>query len=338
MSAALPSPVLPALRGGPALGWAVLAPGRIATAFATALTAHTDHRIVAVGSRDGARAEEFAARFGIPRAFSGYEAAVAAPGVDAVYIAAPHTLHLPLARIAFAVGRHALIEKPLAATAADARAIAREAAQAGVLAMEAMWTRFHPWVSVADSLIVDGAIGEVRTIGAEIGRPFPAEEGGRLFDPELGGGALRDMGVYAVFVARHFGGPPLDVVAGGTRTESGVDAQSTLAVGLRGGGRATVSSTLECFTPSRAFIAGPGGSLRVDGRFPMPGDLGWYGPDGEHIATYRDETGLTGHAALARQAAWMAEHIADGLRDSPLHPLADAVGQIETVERALAQF
>lgn len=330
----LPEPRLPAMRGGPSLSWAILAPGRIAHAFASAVRAHTDHRIVSVGSRSAERARRFATDFDIPIATDSYERAVEAPSVDAVYVAAPHTLHLPLASLAIAAGKHVLVEKPLAASADDARVIADRARRAGVFAMEAMWTRFHPWVDVADQLIADGAIGGVRTVTAEIGRRFEVDASSRLFDPSLGGGALLDMGVYTVFHALHFAGEPTSITAAGVLTKTGVDAQSTAALRFRDGRLATISSTLEAFTPSRAMIAGSQGSLRAEGRFPMPGPLAWHDADGELIAVYEDRTGLTGHGALARQAAWVAAHVREGLTESPLHPLAASVAQLEVIDEA----
>ncbi|GAA3905545.1 Gfo/Idh/MocA family oxidoreductase [Microbacterium invictum] len=333
-----PEPALPVLTGGPRLNWAILAPGRIARSFARAVLTHTDHTIVAVGSRSRERSTAFAAEFGIPYAFASYEQAVARGEVDAAYIAAPHTHHLPLARIALDAGVPVLIEKPLAASVADAREIVAAARAAGVFAMEAMWTRFHPWVDVADQLIASGAIGEVVSVGAEIGRRFAFDPRDRLFDPALGGGALLDMGIYAVFHALHFGGDPIGITASGVRAPTGVDAQSTTVLRLAGGGLATVGASLASFTPSHAIIAGTEGSLRVEGRFPMPAPLGWYGRDGELIGTFRDTTGLEGHAALARQAAWMAAHVADGLLESPRHPLVTSIRQLEIVEEALGQF
>jgi predicted dehydrogenase len=333
----LPTPRLPALAGGPALGWAVLAPGAIATAFTNSLHTFTDQRVVAVGSRTRERAEGFARTHGIASAYDSYEAAVADPAVEIVYVAAPHTQHLPLALLAIAAGKHVLIEKPLAPSEKEAAQIVTAARAAGVFAMEAMHTRFHPWVDVANQLIADGAIGAPRFVSAEVGRLFAVDPASRLFDPALAGGALLDMGVYAVWFALHFAGEPASVLAQGELTSTGVDSQATIILRGPGGAHSTVSSTIEAFTPSRASISGNEGRIEVDGRFPMPNPLSIFDRDNTLVARFEDTSGLVGHDGLARQAAWAAIHIADGLTEAPQHPLSASLAQLRVIDSARAQ-
>jgi predicted dehydrogenase len=110
MTAALPEPRFPDPREAPVLRWGVLAPGEIAGDFVSALSTHTDQRVVAVGSRSAERAAAFAARHGVERSHGSYEALVADPGVDVVYVAAPHTEHVRLALTAIGAGKHVLVE------------------------------------------------------------------------------------------------------------------------------------------------------------------------------------------------------------------------------------
>lgn len=334
----MPEPRLPDLRGGPVLNWAVLAPGAIASAWTRAVLMHTDQRVVAVGSRSRERADAFAAEHGIATAFGSYAAAVEHPDVDIVYIAAPHTEHAALAELAIGAGKHILVEKPFAVTASEAERIAGAAREAGVFAMEAMWTRFHPWVDVADQLLVDGALGELRLISAEIGRRFPVDPRSRLYDPALAGGALLDMGVYAVWFAQHFGGAPLRMGVLGQNTATGVDAQSTIAMELAGDVHSVVTATLSAFTPSRAHLSGTEGMLVVEGRFPMPSALALHDRDGRLISRFDDTTGLEGHQALAREAVWAAIHVDAGRLEAPQHPLAASVGQLRTMDEARRQI
>ena len=125
-----------------------MAPGGIASRFVDALHAHSPQRFVAVGSRSTERAERFATEHGIERAYGSYEEVAAETRVDAVYIASPHSAHKDLALLAITAGKHVLIEKPMAASAAEAQVIADAARAAGIMAMEAMWTRYLPQADV----------------------------------------------------------------------------------------------------------------------------------------------------------------------------------------------
>ena len=127
--------------GEPALRWGIVGPGWIAGEFTTALHAHSAQRVVAVGSRSQERAEAFAAAHGIEHAVGSVEALVAHPLVDVVYIAAPQSEHEALGLQAIAAGKHVLIEKPIATSAAEARNLVEAGRAAGVLVMEAMWSR-----------------------------------------------------------------------------------------------------------------------------------------------------------------------------------------------------
>ena len=315
--------------------WCVLAPGAIANAFAQSLHRHSTQRIVAVGSRSLERAEHYASRHGIDRAYGSYEAALADPRVDIVYVASPHTAHAPLALAAIAAGKHVLVEKPLAASAHEARSIAEAALAAKVFAMEAMHTRFHPWVDVMDQLIADGVLGDPRFVAADVGRHFPIDPSSRLHDPLLGGGALLDLGVYAVWLAVHVAGPPNHVAAAGQLASTGVESQATVVM-TTPSVHSVVSTTMAGYTPSRAVVAGGSGRVETTGRFPMPGSLAVYDGSNRLVGTFEDRTGLQGHDGLARQADWAAHHIDSGRLEAPQLPLSRSVAALEVIDRARA--
>jgi hypothetical protein len=98
-----------------------------------------------------------------------------------------------------------------------------------------------------------------------------------------------------------------------------------------------MSTSLEVFTPSRASVSGPLGRISMDGRFPLPGSLEVFDADNALVGRFDDETGLSGHQALVRQAAWAAIHVADGRLEAPQHPLAAAVAAVRVIETARAQ-
>ena len=148
------------------LRWGILATGGIAHAFTNDLKLN-GFTVQAVGSRSQAAADEFAAEFGIPNAHGSYEALVADPEVDVVYVSTPHPLHADAARLVLDAGKHVLVEKPFTLNAREAQEIADLAAARGLLALEAMWTRYLPHMVRIRELIADGALGEVRTLIAD---------------------------------------------------------------------------------------------------------------------------------------------------------------------------
>src|SRR3954447_14308419 len=144
----LPFSRIPDPLDAPVIRWGVLAPGGIAHKWTTALHARTTSRVVAVGSRSLERAQAFAAEFGAARAHGGYESLVDDPEVDAVYIASPHSHHHEHALLALSAGKPVLVEKAFTRNAAEAVEVAEAARTTGLLAVEAMWTRFLPHLDV----------------------------------------------------------------------------------------------------------------------------------------------------------------------------------------------
>ena len=326
------------LRGGPTLRWGVLAPGRIAADFVQTLHANSDQRMHAVGSRSLDRATAFAARFGIERAYDSYERLVADPGVDIVYVAAPHSEHRFLALLAIAAGKHVLIEKPIALTASEAREIANAARAAGVFAMEAMWARFLPQTTVITALLADGMLGDIGLVAADYGSIFDFDAASRAFDPALGGGALLDLGVYPIWFAHCVLGRPSRVVASGSITSTGVDGQAALLFSTASGAEAQLSTSMIVSTPVRATVSGSLASLDIDAPFVAPGGFTVYRDGMDEPLRWDDPTELRWRDGLVWQATAVAQHVADGLTESPLHPLDTSVAVLETIDEARRQL
>ena len=188
------------------LNWGILATGQIARKFATDLPGSRTGRLVAVGSRTAPAAEKFAADFGGVRAHGSYEALLADPAVQAVYVAPPHPQHLEWALCAAAAGKHILCEKPLTLRLADTRRILAAARERDVLLMEAFMYRCHPQTLRLVELVRDGAIGEVRLIRAAFSVAIPFDAESRMFKRALGGGAILDLGCYPVSFSRLIAG------------------------------------------------------------------------------------------------------------------------------------
>lgn len=337
LPAAFPTPEIFAPgQGEPALRWGVVGPGWIAEMFVAAARRFTAQRVDAVASRSLDRAEAFAARHGVARAYGSYEELVADPEVDVVYIAAPQSEHLALGLLAIEAGKHTLIEKPMAMTEADARTLVAAAASRDVLLMEAMWSRYQPKASIIRTLVADGALGEIRHVTADHGQVFPP--GHRLYRADLGGGALFDLGIYPVQLDSMVLGAPDRMVAHGAMTETGVDAYATLVLD-HGAAQSTLTTTMIARTPAVALIAGSEARLELDGPFHVPSGLTladnvFLGE--RHVWT--DPTGVGLMDGLCWEATALARYVGEGRRESPLHTLEETVSIIATLEAAQAQI
>lgn len=339
-TAVFPEPhIFVAGAGEPSLRWGVLAPGRIASAFVGAAHAHTAQRFIAAASRTRERAEAFAQAHGIDRPYGSYAQLVADEGVDVVYVAAPASEHVALGLLAIEAGKHVVIEKPLATTASDARRLVDAARRRGVFLMEAMWSRYFPQASVIRQLIEAGELGDVRTVFADFSMVANPDPSHRLHRPELGGGALLDLGVYPLQLSSMVAGPPTDIVAVGSLSPTGVDASSTSVLRHAGGVRSTLIASIAERSPSRAYVAGSTGRIELDGPFHVPAGL-WLGRN-DFSATrerWEDPTGITLFDGLCWEATAAATYIGDGRPESPIHTHAETVGILSAIDEIRRQL
>jgi predicted dehydrogenase len=316
-----------------------LAPGGIAAMFVDAAHAFSSQRFVAAGSRSLARAQEFVAKHGIARAHGSYPALVEDPEVDVVYVASTHNTHAELALLAIAAGKHVLIEKPFAVTRAEAEEVAAAARAAGVLAMEAMWTRYIPQADVIRQLLAAGTIGEVRMVAADFGFPFPHNPTHRLLDPAQAGGALLDAGVYPVSFASSVLGAPIGVRATGRIGPTGVDVEVAMLMD-HGDTQSVALTSLTASLPVRATIMGSAGRIEVHRPF--------FGPTGitlqtggfaieENVTQWVDKTLPKLHDGLYYEADALARFVGEGRTESLVHTLAETVAIIGTLEDARRQ-
>jgi predicted dehydrogenase len=336
--ARLPEPRHPDPADAPGLRWGVLAPGGIAADFTDALHKHTRQRVVAAGSRSAERAAAFAAAHGVDRSYGSYEQLVSDPDVDVVYVASPHPQHAEHALLAIAAGKNVVIEKPMAVTAADAQLIADAARAAGVFAMEAMWTRYLPQTDIVRQLLEDGAFGDVRVVTADFGGSARFDPASRLFDPALGGGALLDLGVYVVSWASFALGSPASVFATGSLAPTGVDEQVALVLSSSTGAQALLSTGLRAGTPSLATISGSEGRVETDSPFWSASGVRFYDGDGRLAAHWVDPYGRPHREGMSYEAAAVARYVTEGLTESPLQPLDEAIATLATLDEARRQL
>jgi predicted dehydrogenase len=310
----------------------IIGTGGIARAFAEDLVAVDGARLVAVGSRSAEAAGRFGDAFDVPHRHASYEALLADDEVDAVYVATPHPLHAENALAAIAHGKHVLVEKAFTMDATQARRVVDAARKAGVFCLEAMWTRFLPQTVKIRQLVADGALGLVTTVVADHGQYFTPDPTHRLYAPELGGGALLDLGIYPVSWVHMVLGTPASVTSRIEPAFTGVDGQASAVLQYPDGVHGVVTTTLWSATPCRAWISGTEGTIDVDPVFYAPTSftLRRRGAEPERV---EPDPGLQGPGkGLRFEAAEVVRCIREGLTESPALPLDETISIMETLD------
>lgn len=331
----LPATTVPEPSTAPGLRWGVISPGHIAGQFVDTAHRATASRVVSVVSRSQERAEEFAAAHGIERAFSSVADMLAAGGIDAVYIASPHAQHHELTRPVLDAGLPVLVEKAFTLNSGQARDLLDLAGERGLFAMEAMWARFLPQYDVLRQVLEAGMLGEIVEVAADHGQSFPVDPSHRMYAPELGGGALLDLGVYPVSFAQMVLGDLGDLTVRGDLTETGVDATFGLLAQGPEGGRARLASTLRSRTPTEAVVSGTLGTARLSGAFFAPGTLTVSLLDGRSATFSHPGPGGDG---MAYEIAEAARRITAGELESPLMSWEDTLSVMGTMDEIRAQL
>jgi len=320
------------------LNWGILTTGWIARKFATDLLQSQTGRLVAVGARQLADAEKFAGDFGGARAHGSYEALLADPEVQAVYIGTPHPWHAAWAIRAAEAGKHVLCEKPLTLRRADTARVIAAAEKHGVLLMEAFMYRLHPQTRKLVELVRAGAIGEVRLIRASFNVLMAFDPAHRMFNRALGGGTILDLGCYPVSFSRHIAGAVQGRVfaepirfrgAGRLHPEAATDEFATALAVFPGGIIAELSCGATVLNDNSAQIHGTHGWIDVPNPF-TPGLAG----KAETITVHRRdgapsvviEIPSPGVGLYAYEADAVAAAVARGDREVPEAPWADSLG------------
>jgi predicted dehydrogenase len=314
------------------LRWGILGTGGIARTFANDLALTESGVVSAVGSRSQESADRFGAEFGVEVRHPSYESLVADPNVDVVYVATPHPMHRDNAILALRAGKPVLVEKPFAMNAAEAAEIVNVARENRLFAMEAMWTRFLPHIAVIRDWLSDGLLGEIVTVTADHGQWFAEDPSFRLFAPELGGGALLDLGIYPVSFASMVLGTPDRIASLIEPAFTGVDAQTSMVFAYETGAQAVLTCTLRAKSPTRASIVGTEARVEIDGDFYAPAAITLVPREGESKRVEFTHEGR----GLRHQADEVERRLAAGEIESPLMPLDETISIMQTMDAVLA--
>ncbi len=315
--------------------WGILGTGGIAKKFAEGLQILPEANLVAVGSRAADTAENLARAFGIPHQHSSYDKLANDPDVDVVYIATPHPFHMENTILCLKAGKAVLCEKPFAINAGQAQQMLNVAATKKLFLMEAMWTRFLPIIVKVREWLAKGLIGRVRMVTADFGFRADWIPKHRLFNPELGGGALLDVGVYCVSMSSMvFGKPPAKIMGLAHMGRTGVDEQSAMILGYADGQLASLSCAVRTQTPQQTFIVGTKGKIKIHSPF-------WKGTaatisieDGEDQMV---EMPLEGNG-YNYQAREVMKCLRTGKLESDIMPLNETLSIMKTMDEIRAQW
>lgn len=241
----------------------IIGAGWIADKMAEALAPLQDCCVWAIGSRSLEKAENFARRWNVPRAYGSYEDLVSDPEVDLVYVATPHSHHYQHAMLALEHSRPVLVEKAFTANAGQAARLLDYARSRGLFITEAIWTRYMPLSRKVSELLESGIIGEPRVLTATL--CYMMEHKERIVRPELCGGALLDLGVYALNFARMYFGTDIEkTVSNVLMGPTGVDLHECISLTYSGGRMANLQAGALCLNDRQGIISGTEGYLRVD--------------------------------------------------------------------------
>jgi xylose dehydrogenase (NAD/NADP) len=311
--------------------WGFLGAARIArSALAPAVQA-AGHRIDAVAARDGGRARQFAADFGIPRAYEGYDALIADPALNAIYIALPNDAHLPWTLKALMAGKHVLCEKPLALNAAEVAQIRQAEHASGCLVMEAYCHIHHPQAARARAIVASGALGRLIAMQGSHANPLCRDSDFR-WSRAMGGGALLDLDCYILSAMRLFSGLEPVRVSAAASMRGDVDATlwASMEFGPTNLGPGVAAQLLCSFDAARSQrleLLGTDGRLALD----------WPCSARDRVATL-ELNGVAEHFAPTNPYIAMVSHFADAVagRASMLFPVAASLAQARAHDALLA--
>lgn len=309
--------------------WGIIGPGKIAGKFARDLAVLPQARLHAVASRSLEKAQAFAAQHNATFAFGSYEALLECPDLDAVYIATPHTGHHPHTLSCLAHKIPVLCEKPFAVNSAQAQEMVAAARANQTFLMEALWTRFLPSISKVRSLLEEGTLGKICSIKADFGFKPTFDPSSRLFDINLAGGALLDIGIYPVFLAHLLLGKPQDISALGVLGSTGVDEEIGISLRYPTGEMAHLHTTIRAQTKTEAFIYCEEGTIYLHTR--------WYGPTSISILRPGQAPEFIQFEYRCEGFSYQIEEVMRclnlGLTESPALPLDFTLDVMDTLDK-----
>ena len=305
----------------------IIGTGWIADKAAITLNGLQQCEAYAVGSRSQLTADAFAQKWNISRAYGSYTELIADPDVDLIYVGTPHSHHYDVTKEALLAGKPCLVEKAFMANARQTKEIIDLAHEQKVFLAEAIWTRYQPVVQTVRELIGSGRIGQPRLLTATLGYSMGNKE--RIMRPDLCGGALLDLGVYALnFVRMFFSADIVSIESQCVKSKTGMDITNAISLVLSDGVLCNLQSSASCVGHNIGMIAGTEGNLVID-NINNPQTITVYGPDRTYIETINVPKQITGYEY---QFLACRKALANGLTEPREMPLDETLYVMELMD------
>jgi len=318
--------------------WGILGPGRIAGKFADGLKILPNAERYAVASRSWERAEAFKEKHGFTKAFGSYEEMLADPELDIVYIATTNNLHFEHTMLCLEAGKAVLCEKPFASNQSQVEQMVNKSREKNIFLMEALWSRFIPSMIQFKENVEKGAIKRPLLLQCNFGFISPFDPNNRIYNPELGGGSVPDIGIYPVFVAMYLFGKPESIEVVSAPAPTGTDWTTSVLFNHRNKEISMLTSSFQMILDNEARVYGEGGYLKLHSMFHIPTRLTLRTNDGRESEIPLDHTGN----GYNYQAAEVMDCIDKGLIESPLLPHSFSLDLIQVLDeiskKAYEQF
>ena len=315
----------------------ILGAGRIAATMAETIrklnnSGNDTVKLYAVAARDLGRAQTFAMENGVERAYGSYEEMLEDPALDFVYIATPHSHHYQQIKLCADHGKHVLCEKAFTVNARQAQEALSYAKARGVLVTEAIWTRYQPMREKIAEALASGIIGTPKMLTANLCYPVTGKE--RLVRPELAGGALLDVGVYALNFAEMVFGHAQSVQGSCTKGETGVDLMDSMTLTWQDGKMAVLNAGCNCLSDRQGIVYGTRGFLVVEN---INNPQGYQVYDGQYRLVEQADcpAQLTGYEYEVLETA---DCISRGLLECPSMPHSETIHMMEVMDHLRAQM
>ena len=308
--------------------WGILGTGFIARKMAEALPLVPQSRLYAIGSRNLHTASEFAGQYAVEKAYGSYEELARDPDVDIVYIATPHNLHYENTILCLSHGKHVLCEKPFAVNGREVRGMIEKAKETDRFLMEALWTRFLPNLIKVKEMVDEGRIGRINLLKADFGINIPFNPAHRLYNKQLIGGSLLDLGIYPLFLSLLLLGKPKTISARAGIGETGVDYNCSFTLGYEKETLAVMYSSVVAQTDITASVYGENGTIVFDNWWYMPVPAKHIAQDGKTIPIHEKSVGN----GYNYEAAEMIRCLEKGKTQSEMMSLEFSILLIDTLD------
>lgn len=258
------------------VNWGIIGLGNIAHKFAHDLQLVEGANLYGVASRGIDKAKTFATKYQADNFYGSYKELTDDPTIDVVYIATPHVYHCELTLMALDAGKSVLCEKAFGMNKTEVEKMIAKAKEKNLFLMEALWTRFIPATEKMLALVDEGLIGNLQSVRADFGFKADFDPNKRLFNQQLGGGSLLDIGIYPIFLSLLALGMPNQITATATMSNTDVDSSCMMLFNYENNKTAILDCNLLSSTPIEGWLHGDKGSLKMNNPFHHTRTISYY--------------------------------------------------------------